>query len=96
MSKQIQQLLFPPIAGLLFAFGLFVLNQFLLFKLYLPYDPESPSFFDPFVRSVYTMLFITSLFVVVLFQILISNRIFEKYKKGKKIFGLNLVLLIII
>ena len=96
MNSKIAQLTIAPLAGLIVAFSLYVLNQFLLFKFYLPYDPESPNFLDPFQKNIYVMLFIAGMFTVILFQISIAARVFAKYRENRKILKLSIGQLILI
>ena len=96
MTQKIVQLIIAPFAGLIVAFSLFILNQYLLFKFYLPFDPEFPSFLDPFQKSVYAMLFVASMFTVILFQIFFAVRVFKKYVENKRILNLSIGQLIVI
>jgi hypothetical protein len=95
VKKKYQQILIPPIFGLLAAFFASALLAFLLNKYYFPFDPDFGfSFSDNALK--YVLLFIPLLVLAALFQYFIALAIWKRYNENKKILYLQLWQLIII
>ena len=89
MKKKNQQILIPPIIGLLVAFFATTLLEFALDKYYFPFDPDFG--FDFSIYSLmYAILFIPLLVIGAVFQYFVALKIWERYVEGKKTFKLSL------
>jgi hypothetical protein len=95
MKKKDQQILIPPIIGLIVAFFVSALLEVVLDKYYFTVDPD-PRFNFSMYATIYTMLFIPLLIVAVVFQYFVVLKIWGRHVENKKTFNLSLWQLICI
>ncbi len=86
MKKRDQQILIPPIIGLIVAFFVSALLEVVLDKYYFTIDPD-PRFNFSMYATIYTMLFIPLLIVAAVFQYFIAIKIWERHVANKKTFN---------
>jgi hypothetical protein len=89
MKKKDQQILIPPIIGLIVAFFASTFLELALDKYYFPFDPDFGFDFSMYA-TIYTMLFIPLLIVATVFQYFVVLKIWGKHIENKKILMLNL------
>jgi hypothetical protein len=89
MQKKDQQILIPPIIGLIVAFFASAFLELALDKYYFPFDPDSRFNFSMYA-TLYTMLFIPLLIVAVVFQYFVVLKIWGRHVENKKTFNLSL------
>jgi hypothetical protein len=89
MKKKDQQILIPPIIGLLVAFFTSTFLELALDKYYFPFDPDFGFDFTMYATT-YTMLFIPLLIVAVVFQYFVVLKIWGRHIENKKTSNLSL------
>jgi hypothetical protein len=89
MKKRDQQILIPPIIGLLAAFFASSFLELALDKYYFLFDPDFGFDFSDYA-TFYTMLFIPLFFVATVFQYLVVLKIWGRHVENKKTFNLSL------